>query len=223
MLTPATVYLLDDDPEMRQSLKWMLESDGFAVKSYRLPTELLEDYNPDLPGCIVLDVNLPEMTGLEVRDAMLQHGCRHPFLFITGCGTVRTAVNAIRGGAVDFMEKPFSNRMFLERLREAVRRDAHWRIRREEQTQLRRRFDTLTPREREVMELVVDGKLSKQIARALRISIKTVDVHRSHVTQKLGVESVPQLVRMVGEFENEAPSRDTDAVESFMSHAQPVE
>jgi FixJ family two-component response regulator len=191
------IILVEDEQQMRESLIWMLRSTGYEVDAHAAPTSLLESYDPDTPGCLVLDLRLPEMNGLELVAQLRQKGGNHPFIMITGHGDVPVAVDSMKQGAVDFLSKPFSHRIFLNRVKEALDRDTKDRQRRKEEAIIQKRIDLLTPREREVMHLVVDGLLTKQIATELGIKNKTVEVHRSHVTRKMQVESVPQLVRMV--------------------------
>lgn len=192
-----TVFLVDDDPAMRESLSWLLRTDGLHVEEYGTIDELLSAYDAETPGCLVLDFKLPKSTGLDLYCRLRKSGCRHPFLMISGHGDVSTAVQAMRLGAVDFLEKPFERQTFLDRVREAIAEDQQRRQQDGDRQEVQRLIDTLTPRQREVLDLVVDGQLTKQIASKLNISAKTVEVHRSHITKKMRVNSVAQLVRMV--------------------------
>ena len=199
MRAAPTVLVVEDDRVMRESLVWLLETAELNVEAYGSPDELLERYDPDQPGCLVLDLQLGKMTGLELWRRLQERGCRHPFIIISGQGDIGAAVQSMHDGAVDFLEKPFDRQLFLGRVRQAIERDANNRHRRVSDLETQSQIDSLTPREREVMGLVVDGKLTKQIARRLDISEKTVEVHRSHVTKKMHVQSVAQLVRLVTE------------------------
>jgi two-component system response regulator TtrR len=189
--------VVEDDRVMRESLVWLLKTAELNAEAYGLPGELLERYDPDQPGCLVLDLQLSEMTGLELWQRLREKGCRHPFIIISGQGNICTAVQSMHEGAVDFIEKPFDHQRLLSRVRQAIQHDANNRRRRVSHLETQTRIDSLTPREREVMELVVEGNLTKQIAKRLEISGKTVDVHRSHVTKKMHVQSVAQLVRLM--------------------------
>ncbi len=199
MNTDPTVLLVDDDQKMRESIEWMLRKEGISVEAYSTPKAFLDCYNPDRPGCLVLDSKLPGMTGVELWYALERLGGRHPFIVISEHGDVSNAVEAMRTGAIDFIQKPFSRQAFVTRVRQAIDRDAENRKQREKQRALRERLQSLTPREREILDLVVDGELTKNIAQKLGIRPKTVEVHRSHITSKMGVDSTAQLVRIVVE------------------------
>lgn len=195
----ATVHLVDDNQAVRDSIVWMLEREGIQVEAYATPGDLLKAYDPKSRGCLVLDLSLPEMSGLELRDRLVEMGCRLPFIIITGCGEVPDATRAIKLGAVDFMEKPLDRDIFLDRVWQALDKDTRQRRERADHDSVQNLLDELTPREREVLELVVAGKLTKQIARQFGISVKTIEVHRSNITRKMQVDSVAQLVRIVTE------------------------
>lgn len=197
MTQQPIIYLVDDDDGMRKSIRWLLESDGFQVEDFAHGQALLDSYDPDRPGCMVIDLKLPDMTGLQLYDRLGEKGCQHPFVLITAHGDVPTAVRAIRMGAIDFMEKPFHNSLLLDLVRKAIKYDADRRTVIREMQDIQVRIDSLTPRERQVMELVAGGKLTKQIACELGVTIKTVEVHRSNVTRKMGVRSVAQLVNSI--------------------------
>lgn len=200
MSNQPTVFLVEDDLPMRESLVWLLKVNELQVEAFASPGELLEVYDPDRPGCMIIDLQLPRMSGLELYKALQDKGCCHPFLVISGHGDVTTAVDAMRNGAIDFLEKPFDHDTFLLRVNEAVERDAKQREVRGNAEAVQERIETLTPREHEVMRLVAEGQLTKQIAKNLGISTKTVEVHRSHVTKKMKVHSVAQLVAMLNQM-----------------------
>ena len=197
MHSDVTVYLVDDDSEMRTSLSWMLERAGYSVDTFETGTAALDGYAEDRPGCLVIDLSLPDMTGIELYERLREEGCRHPFLIITGHGDVPQAVDAMREGAIDFIEKPFESEGFLSSVALAVKRDGVDRALHAKTDGFRRRLERLSPRENEVLALVVDGKLTKQIAADLDISVKTVEVHRSNIFKKLGVDTATQLVATV--------------------------
>jgi FixJ family two-component response regulator len=207
MLTPV-VILVDDDQEMRESLVWLLESNDLSVRAFSSPDEVIENYDPQLPGCLLIDLQLPGISGLELWQTLSEMGGRHPFIIISGHGNVETAVQTMHLGAVDFIEKPFDRKRLLARVHEAILTDAENRRNLAESEQTQRRIDSLTPREHEVMGLVTAGLLTKQIARKLGISEKTVEVHRSHVTKKMHVHSVAQLVALVSRNQHLSPKCD---------------
>jgi two-component system, LuxR family, response regulator FixJ len=195
----GTVFLVEDDVDVRQSATWALERHGVAVEAFASAEEILMSLNPDALGCYVLDLRLPEMNGLELRRRLVENGCRQPFIILSGEGDVALAVEAMRLGAVDFIEKPVEPSKLLDAVRKCIEFDAVERRRRAAQQQLERRLNTLSPREREVFDLVVQGQTSKQIGMALTISPKTVEVHRSRIVKKLGFESAAQLVIAMAE------------------------
>jgi len=197
MAPQPTVWLIDHDETTRSELTSLLVAEGFDVQAHRDPRQLLETCDPDHPGCFVLEFHPPEFDCLELRRALVEKGCTQPFLVTSGRIGLSHVVDAMREGAVDYLEKPLCGESFVKSVREAVRLDAAQSQEREADRAVQRRIDTLTPREREVMELVVAGRLTKQIAGQLGVSTKTVEVHRSNVTKKMGTDSVAQLVRLV--------------------------
>jgi two-component system response regulator FixJ len=193
----ATVFVVDDDPAVRKSLETLLKSVGMNVETFCSAQEFLAGYDPARPGCLVLDVRMPGMSGLELQRTLRDRGLDIPIIIVTGHGDVPVAVRALKDGALEFLEKPFSKQILLEHISEALKRDAAGRDRREHHEEIAARLALLTDRERQVMDLVVAGKVSKEIAVALGLSKKTVDVHRAHVMQKLKLESVAELVELV--------------------------
>ncbi len=191
------VYVVDDDDGMRNSMSFVLKKAEIACQSYSSGKEFLDEWNGINPGCLVVDFQMPEMSGLKlIQEARIRHGMI-PFVLVTGHGTVAMAVEAMKLGAVTVIEKPFHHGLFIDAVRAAMAIDIQRRELEKQQFELTNRLKLLTAREREIANLVVDGNLTKQIAKLLGISTKTVEVHRSHITKKLGVESVAQLVRMV--------------------------
>ena len=199
-MTQPTVYLVEDDAAVRSSLIRILELEGYHVEAFAGPTQLLTQYDPAKPGCLVLDLRLPEMSGIELRQRLVDQGCRHPFIIITGHGEVSDATRSLRMGAIDFIEKPLDRKVLLARVGEAVASDLQRRLASEQHELFRSRLETLTPREREGLQLVVAGRLSKQIASELQIAVKTVEVHRSNIVRKMQIENVIQLVRLYTEY-----------------------
>jgi two-component system, LuxR family, response regulator FixJ len=193
--SPSTVFVVDDDRAMRQSLQWLIESVGLAVETFSSARAFLESYDPRRPGCLVLDIRMPEMSGLELQDKLGAGGETLPIIIITGHGDVSTAVRALKAGAVDFVEKPFNGQALLDRINRALDLDRERYRTRTERIDTETRLSLLTPREREVLDLVVAGQANKAIARQLQISMKTVETHRAKVMEKMGADSLPSLVR----------------------------
>jgi len=192
-----TAYIVDDDESIRTLWRWLMESNGIPVQTFATAAEFIDAYRPGGPACLVLDVRLPGMSGLELQDYLTQKGIEIPIVFVTGHGDVPTAVSAIKGGAVDFIQKPFSYRDVLAIIKRAFARDSEIRERRAQQSLIAERLATLTEREREVMARVAEGKPNKIIAGELDISVKTVEIHRARVMEKMGVASVAALVQLL--------------------------
>lgn len=200
----ATIYVVDDDEAMRDSMTWFLEGEGYRVSCFASAAAFLAAQNPSMRGCLVLDVRMPDMSGLELQERLDTVGNTLPIIFITGHGDVPMAVSALQRGACDFLEKPFNNEEILRRIRRALDVDAQLSDRRARDSVYAHRLEQLTPREREVMDLVVAGRLNKQIADILDISMKTVEAHRSRVMEKMGVRTLAELVKAAISIESEA-------------------
>ena len=196
-MTEQRVYIVDDYEPMRDSLVWLVESQGFAVTAYASAEDFLAACHDDMTGCLVLDVRMPGMSGLELYEQLNRRHCTLPVVFITGHGDVPMAVAALKKGAVDFIEKPFGDKDMLRLVEQCLERDRASRDARRQAADVARRLESITGREREVMDLIVAGKLNKQIADVLNISIKTVEVHRARIMEKMGVRSVAGLVQAV--------------------------
>jgi len=196
MEAESTVFVVDDDAELRESLGWLLESAGLRVKSYSTAQEFLAQYKSEEPGCLLLDVRMPGLSGLDLQEELRRRGVPPPIIIMTGHARVPIAVRALKGGAIDFIRKPFSDQSLLERIRQAIDLDRRTRQVRMECTKFAALLTSLTPREREVMNLVIAGKPNKIIAADLGISSKTVEIHRGRVMEKMQVESVAELVRL---------------------------
>jgi len=190
------VFVVDDDPAMRDSLRWLIESTGVRVETYADAQTFLAAIRSDVPGCLVLDVRMPGMSGLDLQAELAARGIALPTIVITGHAEVPMAVRAVKAGAIDFIEKPFSDQLLLDRVRQGIELDRQERESRAQRTEVARRLGSLTHREREVLDLVVAGKANKEIASALRLSPKTVEVHRAHVMEKMEASSVAELVRL---------------------------
>ncbi len=187
---PATIYIVEDDADLRDTLIWTLQGTGLRPMSCDSGASALQTILPDVCGCVLIDLNLPDMNGLELHKRLLDKGCRQPFLVLTGCRDVALAVQSLQDGAVDFLLKPFSRERLLARVRQAVEHDR-------EQHVFRRRIDTLTERERDILKLLAEGRATKEIANFFGISPRTVDVHRHHVLKKMGAPTLVQLVRQL--------------------------
>ncbi|HSG77671.1 MAG TPA: response regulator [Burkholderiales bacterium] len=195
--TRPTAYIVDDDESIRTLWRWLLESNGMAVEAFATAKEFIGAYQPGGPACLVLDLRLPGMSGLELQEYLREREIAIPIVFVTGHGDVPTAVSAIKGGAVDFIQKPFGYREVLAIIQRAFERDAEVREQRTRRSQAAERLATLTEREREVMQRVVEGKFNKVIADELGISVKTVEFHRAKVMEKMGADSVAGLVQLM--------------------------
>jgi FixJ family two-component response regulator len=209
-----TVYVVDDDKAVRDSLRWLIESVGLPVETFGSAQEFLRRCEDDeVRGCLVADVRLPGVSGLDLQDRLRAMDIYLPTIVITGHGDVPVAVRAMKAGALDFIEKPFSDQILLDRIREAMARDEKYRELAGHCDELAARFHRLTPREREVMDLVVAGRLNKQIAAELGLSHKTIEVHRAHVMNKMRAESLAELVRIAVVLEENGvkPRVDADA------------
>jgi len=200
-----SVFVVDDDTAVRQGLRFMLRAAGYSVEAFPSARSFLEDYDPRRGGCLLLDVQMPQMTGLELQQRINVRGWRIPVIFITGHGTVPLAISAMKAGAFDFIEKPLREDALLE----SIERALHWNDRayeeRLERATLQARVASLTPREREVFELVARGEPNKVIARHLGISFRTVELHRAHIIEKLQARSLSDLIRM-GIIMNSTPN-----------------
>jgi FixJ family two-component response regulator len=192
-----TVFVVDDDEAVRRSLSMLVETVGLKVRTFSNGQEFLDSCGPNQAGCVVLDVRMPGMSGLEVQSKLKAGGVSIPVIIVTGHGDVPMAVEALKAGAMDFVEKPFRDQTLLDNIQEAIELDARNRSSHAQQTEIEARKALLTRREQQVMELLVAGKNNKTIAHELQISQKTVDFHRANVLEKMGVESVVKLVRLV--------------------------
>jgi two-component system, LuxR family, response regulator FixJ len=190
------VYVVDDDDGMRQALTALMTTVGYKAIPFARPTEFLAKYDANQSGCLVLDVRMPEMSGLEVQQQLNRAGSLLPVILVTGHGDIPMAVQAMKDGAFDFLQKPFRDQELLDRINAALKQDAENRAIVERHADLKRRAESLSPREREVMGLVVDGRANKVIAIDLGLSERTVEIHRSNVMEKMGARSVAHLVKM---------------------------
>ncbi len=195
-LARSTVFVVDDDQAMRNSLKWLIESVGVPVESFSSADEFLAHYQADRAGCLVLDVRMPGMSGLELLEHLAERNIHIPAVIITGHGDVPMAVRAMKSGAIDFIEKPFNDEALLDAIRRALAYEEQHRSFHSEHVQITERLSNLTPREHEVMEMVTAGRSNKEIANALGVSAKTIEAHRARVMEKMQAGSLAELVRM---------------------------
>lgn len=191
------VFVVDDDEAMRDSMAWLLEANGLKVRMFASAAAFLAAYHEDMAGCLVLDVRMPGMNGLELHERLQALRSTLPVIFVTGHGDVPMAVSALKKGATDFIEKPFNNKEILGLIEQCLAAEREQFSQRRRRAEIGKRLASLTPREREVMELMAAGRLNKQIADDLGISIKTVEVHRGRVMDKMEVRSLAELVQCV--------------------------
>ncbi len=190
------VYVVDDDPSVRRSLSRLIRSAGFRVETFAQAQDFLDQKENLDPNCLVLDVNLPGLSGLDLQKELSSKGYVMPIVFITGYGTIPMTVQAMKGGAVEFLEKPVDHQVLLNAIRQAIKKDRQMKQQFNEINEIRQRLATLTPREKEVLPLVVSGMLNKQIAFKLGTTEKTIKVHRSRIMEKMRADSLADLVRL---------------------------
>jgi two-component system response regulator FixJ len=198
-----TIFVVDDDEGVRNSLRFLLKSVGLDTRALASASEFLDIYQPAQPGCLVLDVRMPGMSGLELQQQLNLRGAVIPVIFITGHGDIPIAVEAMQQGAFDFLQKPFRDQDLIDRIQRALGRDARNRAALAQHAKIRERLESLTPREREVLALMARGKPNKVMAAELGVSQRTVEIHRARVMEKSGAASLAQLVRMVMDLEQE--------------------
>lgn len=196
MTNAATVFVVDDDQAMVESLAWMIESVGFQTKSFTDAQSFLDAYTPDQAGCLLLDVRMPEISGPELQERLNQKNFKLPIIFISGHGDIPLAVRVMKAGAIDFLAKPFNDQVLLEVINKSIRIDKENREKSLHSTEIAERVSQLTPREHQIMCHIVAGKLNKVISSELDISLKTVEAHRSNIMKKLQVKSLPELLRI---------------------------
>ena len=207
----ALVFVVDDDEAVRSSTKLLLKSVGLPAVTYSSAQEFLDNYDQMQPGCVVLDVRMPAMSGLELQQLLNMRGAIIPVIFITGHGDIPMAVEAMQHGAFDFLQKPFRDQDLLDRVQKALEKDRVNRVQLREKTRIQERRESLTPREREILELMTRGKPNKVMAADLGVSQRTVEIHRARVMEKMGASSLAQLVRMVMDLDQSAASLEAAA------------
>jgi FixJ family two-component response regulator len=190
------VYIVDDDPDMRDSLRWLLNTVGLRTETFASAAEFMSGYSGQGPACLVLDVRMPGESGLDVLEQLTTSGLRIPVLFITAYADVPMAVRAMKSGAVEFLEKPFNGQVLLEKVQRAVKRDADRLARESSLGAVQERLDKLTGKEREVLEMIWNGRPNKEIAARLEVTPRAVELRRASLMRKLGVRSLPDLLRL---------------------------
>jgi two-component system response regulator FixJ len=194
------VFVVDDEEAVGDSIAMLLRTVGLPSRVYRDPRRFLEDYRPEQPGCLLLDVRMPQMGGLELQKELARRHVTLPIIFITGHGDVPMAVEAMRGGALDFIQKPFNDDELIRRVQKALEQDARERELMERSEEIERRWGELTPRERDIARRIGDGQANKVAAAELGISVRTVELHRARILAKMGVRAVAQLARMLAQL-----------------------
>lgn len=218
----STVFVIDDDPQVLKAITRVLASDGWATRSFRSAKDFLNELADDTPGCLVLDLLMPEMTGLDLQLELARIGQARPIVFLSGEGDVPTSVRAMKCGAVDFLTKPVESRTLLDAVRRAMERDVSERAAARHVRDVRKRFSSLTAREREVLDGVVAGLLNKQIAAQLGIVEKTVKVHRARAVAKMRARSTAELVRMVESLGGHRPDQKAERYVTELASHGPV-
>ena len=212
-MSEGTIFIVDDEEPIRDSIALLMRSVGLHSRGYPDAPAFLASYRPEEPGCLVLDVRMPRMSGLELQQELNRRGWTLPVIFITGHGDVPMAVEAMRAGALDFLQKPFKDDELIRRVQRALEQDFQERVTLAQRDALRRGFEELTPREREVARRIVAGQANKVVALELELSERTVELHRAHVMQKMGARNLAQLVQMLLQLDQGAGSgagRQTD-------------
>jgi len=192
-----TVFIVDDDPAIRKSLQLLIEMSGLPVRTFPSAASFLETYQPGDAGCLILDIRMPGISGLDLQQELIRRSFDIPIIVLTGYGDVPSAIRALKSGAVEFLEKPVEDDVLLNHVRRALALEAQHRSQRTEQGLVRERIERLTPRELEVLRLVIDGLSSKEIGYRLHVTCKTVEAHRLRIMKKMEVEGVAELVRLV--------------------------
>jgi two-component system response regulator DctR len=199
-MSTGLAYLVDDDDAIRDALSWLFHSRGIAVRAWPSAEAFLADYSPEMSGCLILDIRMTGMTGIELYDQLQARGCAMPAIFLTGHGDVPLAVKALKRGAFDFIEKPFSDNELADRVIDALKSEESRRWRDADRALIEEHLASLTEREREVMAAILAGKLNKVIADELQIAMRTVEVHRARVFEKMGVRSAVELAQQLAAY-----------------------
>jgi two-component system response regulator FixJ len=206
---PPVVFIVDDDEAVRSSLRFVFKSVGLAATPFPSAQSFLQAYDAEQPGCLVLDVRMPGMSGLALQEQLNLRGAMIPVIFISGHADIPMAVEAIQHGAFDFLQKPFRDQDLIDRVQRALAKDQSNRAALRERSRIRERLDSLTPRERDVLALMTQGKANKVMAAELDLSQRTIEIHRAHVMEKTGAASLAQLVRMTMDLNGSLPEPDS--------------
>lgn len=201
MSSNQTVFLVDDEPDVRASLSMLIRSIGLTPECYETPKAYLDAYDPERPGCLILDMRMPGMSGLQLQEKLSAMGLHPPIIMISGHGEIPNAVQAVQQGAVDFLQKPISDQLLLDRIQQALQMDVENRKNYNISTEAQSRYDRLTRRERQVLTGVIAGKLNKTIAGELDVSTRTIEIHRANLMEKMQAKSLSALVQMVANVE----------------------
>ena len=202
MSDEETVFLVDDEADVRASLSMLIRSIGLKTETYDSPMAYLESYDPERRGCLVLDMRMPGMSGLQLQEKLAEKGVHPPIIMISAHGEIPNAVQAVQRGAVDFLQKPVSDQLLLDRIQQALQMDSENRKKNDICSAAQERFDRLTRRERQVLRGVIDGKLNKTIAGELNVSTRTIEIHRANLMEKMQAKSLSALVQMVANIED---------------------
>jgi two-component system, LuxR family, response regulator FixJ len=202
-----TVMVVDDDSGVRNAMRLLLKSVGLECALFSSAQEFIAQYQPEQPGCLVLDIRMPAMSGLELQQQLNLRGAVIPVIFMTGHGDIPMAVEAMQHGAFDFLQKPFREQDLIDRIQRAILKDDELRKSLGENSRIRSHLESLTPREREVLDLMTKGKQNKEIGQDLGVSPRTVEIHRARVMEKMGAHSIAELVRMMLDLAHASPSR----------------
>ncbi len=197
MKSKPTIFVVDDDSDVRGALRWLIESVGLNVKIYSNGRDFLHTYEGERPACLVLDIRMPNMSGLDLQGALVAKGIDIPVIIVTGHGDVQTAVRAMKAGAIDFFEKPFNDQALLDKIQQCLKIDADRLAKQATRAESAARLEDLTPRERTVLDLIAAGHRNKTIANELDISVKTVEFHRAHLMRKLEAASLADLLQFM--------------------------
>ncbi len=200
------VHIVDDDEAIRDSLSWLLQSRNIACRTYASAESFLEAWDASLAGCVLLDIRMGEMSGNELFDRLVERGCKLPVIFLTGHGDVPLAVSTLKNGAFDFVEKPCNDNQLVDRVVEALKLDEVRRQAAASADSVNKRLGTLTPRERQVMDRILAGKLNKVIADDLKVCMRTVEVHRASLFEKMGVKTAVELAKIIAETSGKSPA-----------------
>ncbi|MEQ1636124.1 MAG: response regulator [Methylococcales bacterium] len=198
----SIVYLVDDEFVMRDSLTLLIESTGFIVKSFESANDFLEHYDPNKPSCLILDLRMPALSGLELQEELLRKAITIPTIFISGNAEIPDSAKAFRAGAIDFLQKPFNHEVLLLRIKEALTKDRELRTKATEMAILEQRMNRLSAREKQVLSLVVSYRSNKEIGKLLKLSNRTIDIYRANIMHKMQADNLPELVLMLREIDH---------------------